>query len=591
MKKLIVFVMIAMLILSACSPTPATTESQETTKTGGETTTTDKQNDEPLTLTVLGRQKTGITFEEVQTVHAWEVLMDMFAANNLTLDFTIADPDQYSTILNASIASGDVTGLFLADVLTDVDRINLVEQEQVLDIDKVIEDYSNGTAAFEFSEDGLYYVSRQKNTYPTGGMYYFGNVSKQISVNHKVFGPNDVHANHWCMLIRQDWLDELNLPMPTTTEEYLDTLVAFQENDMNNNGVADERIPLYTGPSHEASWGTYFDTGIAQWFGLANGVFQLDRAGEKAAVPFLQEGFVPYVEFLQQCIAEEVIWLGDKVSKSNYGGGDDLDAMMMENVISSFFNLAINDYVNTPEEAKYVVMPAIQGVDGIKPTMTGSVGYKVWSSWGFSSKADPQAVAAFLDVLCTQDYAKWVTFGVEDETYYVDEESGMYTFTASNVIADILETKIGRGYPLVINAILPDASQIGWYQEYYGPLSWETYDEYLDSPYFKEVRAPMYGELMAQNNVEWCKQAEEYLNYNMNPDLDMTAPMNTLEEAEILELYDEELHTYFDEVFMGLLTGEYSLDSMEEYINTMYDLGLQEVWDIRQAQYDRYYGK
>ena len=47
-----------------------------------------------------------------------------------------------------------------------------------------------------------------------------------------------------CSLIRQDWLDKLNLKAPTTVDELHDVLYAFRNEDPNGNGLKDE-IPLF----------------------------------------------------------------------------------------------------------------------------------------------------------------------------------------------------------------------------------------------------------------------------------------------------------------------------------------------------------
>lgn len=67
-------------------------------------------------------------------------------------------------------------------------------------------------------------------------------------------------------MIRQDWLDTLGLSMPTTQEEYVEVLRAFKEKDPNGNGVADE-IP--TGGRAEARWMDHLFAmyGIAMWEG------------------------------------------------------------------------------------------------------------------------------------------------------------------------------------------------------------------------------------------------------------------------------------------------------------------------------------
>ena len=52
------------------------------------------------------------------------------------------------------------------------------------------------------------------------------------------------------LYINMDWLEKLNMEVPTTTEEYYNFLVAVKSGDLNNNGQSDE-IPL----SGMSDWG------------------------------------------------------------------------------------------------------------------------------------------------------------------------------------------------------------------------------------------------------------------------------------------------------------------------------------------------
>ena len=538
---------------------------------------------ETLKLTVLGRQRSGITFEEVQTINAWNVLMDMFKANNLELEFTVVERDQYASILNATLAGNDIPDFFYANSLSDADCINLIESGMMLDINEALK-YSAGPAAKEFADGGVYEVSRAMHTYTDGGMYFFGNVSMQYAVDSEPFGRHAMAGNNCAMLVRQDWLDKLGLPMPTTLEEVISTLTAFQENDMNGNGLKDERIVL--------DWDNTFN-GVAQWFGLAPFHFQCNRAEQRAVVPATQEGYVPYVKFLQQLVDNGLAYLADEVSYYNGGtsGGDNLNTIMQNDCAAMYYGVALADHSFQSADAVYTAMPNIQGAEGIDPVMCASVGYKAWSRWGFSADADPKAVAAFLDTICTQEYAKWVTYGVEGETYYVDPDSGFCTFTASNNYDDILANKIARGYQLVIDSFLPDASQQAWYQTYYGPLSWTSYDEFINSPYVTDSLSKTYTENQMKNLKIYTEQAKTTLLYNFNNDVGMIAPMNTLEEAEVLEMYEADVKTYLNEMTVNFLTGVYNIDEYETYVEELNAIGLQEVLAVRQAQYDRYYGK
>ena len=59
-------------------------------------------------------------------------------------------------------------------------------------------------------------------------------------------------ASGQVMFIRKDWLDKLELQIPTTSEELLDVLRAFRDGDPNGNGVPDE-IPFSM--RENVSWG------------------------------------------------------------------------------------------------------------------------------------------------------------------------------------------------------------------------------------------------------------------------------------------------------------------------------------------------
>ncbi len=68
-----------------------------------------------------------------------------------------------------------------------------------------------------------------------------------VTVNGEILGvPAPAKAGSSRILfIREDWLKKLNLDYPTTSDEYLDVLRAFRDNDLNGNGEKDE-IPFTT---------------------------------------------------------------------------------------------------------------------------------------------------------------------------------------------------------------------------------------------------------------------------------------------------------------------------------------------------------
>ena len=67
----------------------------------------------------------------------------------------------------------------------------------------------------------------------------------------------------------------------------------------------------------------------------------------------------------------------------------------------------------------------------------------------------------------------------------------------------------------------------------------------------------------------------------------MIAPMPDDAETEVLDMYETDLYTYMDELFANLLSGAWSLDDYDAYVEEMYAYGLQEMLDVQQARYDR----
>lgn len=56
-------------------------------------------------------------------------------------------------------------------------------------------------------------------TYSDGGIYFFANITE----------PNSINLHWRGMVVRQDFLDKLNMAVPTTNQEFHDMLVAFKE--------------------------------------------------------------------------------------------------------------------------------------------------------------------------------------------------------------------------------------------------------------------------------------------------------------------------------------------------------------------------
>lgn len=130
---------------------------------------------------------------------------------------------------NLMLAGDGYPDLLLTDwtaILTKSDIMQFAVKEGIfLPITEYVDKYGNNMKRI-FDENPAY---REGSTAPDGEIYGFARFSEcyHCSAYPKIY-------------FRQDWMDKLNLEMPTNTEELREVLRAFVNEDPNGNGEKDE---------------------------------------------------------------------------------------------------------------------------------------------------------------------------------------------------------------------------------------------------------------------------------------------------------------------------------------------------------------
>lgn len=97
----------------------------------------------------------------------------------------------------------------------------------------------------EFSDKGLLldlapYIDKELKPAKDFVVGLTPNILKKVTMNGKIYAiPRISDVPFSTMWVRKDWLDKLNLKMPTTLEEFLTVAKAFTENDPDGNGKKD----------------------------------------------------------------------------------------------------------------------------------------------------------------------------------------------------------------------------------------------------------------------------------------------------------------------------------------------------------------
>ena len=286
---------------------------------------------------------------------------------------------------NLRLASGDYPELFLLDwtsLLTFTDVMEYGVKEQVL---MPITDYIDayGTKMKTIMEDHPDY--RETITATDGEIYGFPRFSECY---HCLAYPK--------FYIRQDWLDTLNLEMPTNTDELKEVLTAFVTQDPNGNGQADE-----IGLLGANNFNTMLEYGIiGNSFVTVKPDFWLYTPdGENIEISVTTDAYRDGLIYLNDLFANGLI---DPTSFTNDSDQMAQTVRLEPYVVGMYCvdHAAMGyDIANVEEAKNYQIVPVLEGPDGVKQQSQNSGEGQIQGFHGAITDAceNPEAVFRMID--------------------------------------------------------------------------------------------------------------------------------------------------------------------------------------------------
>lgn len=224
-------------------------------------------------------------------------------------------------------------------------------------------------------------------------------------------------AGQFVYQIRQDWLDKLKLPMPTTTDELFDTLMKFKTEDPDGDGKAD----------------TYglITNGLDKLVGYSVGFFGLPH--DERSTGFLKVGDGYEYWAVQPQVKDALKWLKklydnglihpDTLTQTNITKTRPVFAegrigVTIENMNFDQLVNRNNDLKKNVPDGKVVQMSALKGTDGAYGYSKGN-GHWAYTALSSQNK-NPLESAKLLDFLLSDEGTKLSTVGIEGVHYTMD---------------------------------------------------------------------------------------------------------------------------------------------------------------------------
>lgn len=371
------------------------------------------------------------------------------------------------------------------------------------------------------------------------------------------------------MWINTEWLNNLDLEMPTTTEEFKKVLQAFKNDDPNGNGKKDE-VPL-SGESREV--GSNPIQFLMSAFTPNNGKDYINVDDGKLTLGAMQSEWKEGLKYIHSLSEEGLIDQGaftQNAEALKQLGTPEGDAILGASASS---HSAIFVDLNSEHSKKYDVVPPLKGPDGAQFTSSdyGNVNNFAFAITDKASGEKAEALIKLADYFYSEEGVLAATYGKEGVHWKKGESEDID-----------LTGKQAKYAPIPSD---PDMSEeeksklrYGWGER--GPL-YQT-REFRDS--------------IGTATDEWSPEGYERRLYNATEKYDGFEPKEEFnfeaawvspEDAEEVSLLKININKYIEENMVQFVTGSKNIDKdWDNYIDGFKTLQVDRYLEIYQKAYD-----
>jgi putative aldouronate transport system substrate-binding protein len=486
---------------------------------------------EPISLTFLtGKASTNSgNFAEALVWKEYEKL------TNMRINFRLVPFDNLSDTRNLALASGDYPDALYSARVSPADLMKYGSQGVFVRLNDLIDKYAPHFKKLMDEHPDL----RRGLTMPDGGIYSFP------SYYDPDFLPMLIGTPLW---VNKYWLAKLNMPEPTTTEQFYEYLKAVKERDPNGNGLADEIPFAAAGISAlteqlRGAWG-FGNRGLGHKF------VDMDP-GKPGELRFfrLDPAYKEVIDYLRRLYAEGLI---DKEIFTIKTGA------LYSRGQKGIYGATINpNPVTQMNQTGYIGLGALRGPHGDQLYSHVKVPL-VWpGAFVITNKNKyPEATVRWIDHFFGDEGATFYFMGLKGQTYRENAQGKL----------EYIEEITKSPYGLTMDQAL--AKYVTWLGG--------SYPGYVQEKYFK-------GSETLPESVAAGKKAAPYVVAEIWNTFNFTE-----DETEFMSSLGSDIHSYIGEMEASFITGIEPMSEWNKYVSTVKKMGLDEYMVIYKAAYERY---
>ncbi|HOJ10995.1 MAG TPA: extracellular solute-binding protein [Clostridiales bacterium] len=533
-KKSLSFLLGLVIIIGLLAGCSTVNKSKESDKSTGSTTSDIK---EPVVNQKISPEKITVSFftteDAVPMNENWLVFKAIEEKTNINMKLMTVSYANYEEKMNSLIASGD-----LPDLMTL---------------------RGNGEAAKKYGPDGAFVnLSANMDKMPNFKKYMdkFDSSANSYKLSKasdgNIYSAPRINDFVWITetySVRADILKKHSLKTPDTFDEIYNMLVELKKLYPDSTPVVNR-------------WGTNTFLGSVARFMHTGIGMQFDHAKNEYRYYPYDEDFKEALLFVQKLYKNGLLdpefastSMDVFTEKQTTGKAFFMYLYFVENDQNTMLGKEIS---KNPEFSIEPILPPMYKGSRGKGNVVSSV--DLGFSKAISSKSKyVEPLIKFIDWLYSEDGIETVLFGLEGETFKRDSQ----------------------GRPVLLDTVKTTTNPTGQndIESYYGLYKQEIYS--VQSEYSVDVifRGPLYSKAQKMMVENGCYG-------KVSPVISLTA-----QDKEEVGNINTQVNTLRDETIIKIITGEYSIDKVDDFLKKAKELKIDRVIEIYNNQYKKEYGK
>lgn len=527
---------------SGSSSTPASSGSSSSDNTGVTMSAPGEYPivNEKVTYTVMAPQTNYILDLQTNAYTQW-----LEEKTNVHIEYETVPEAALTEKVNLSLASSEIPDAYLSCNIDSASQVKYGKEGVFVNMAPMIEQYG-----YEIPK-----AYEANNLLP-------GAVTTPDGEIFALAGVNECYHCLYCgrAWINQTWLDNLGLDYPETTEDFVNVLRAFKEQDANGNGDPNDEIPMlgisgmWRASCYDFLLGSFVYNDFTDRLSVENGTVNYVANTEE-----FREG----LRFIRSLIEEELI---DPVSltitedEAHVLTGGDVATVGVATGMAYWNVLSAND-------EEYIGLSPLEGPNGVRNAFVRATGI-VSGQFAITNKAEnPEILFRWADAQFSEEATYFSSWGPEGEGWEKAPE-GTLGINGKQALYVVLDGVNNTGAETIQNLAMPNIA-----------LANRTSDFRL-------------GQAVGGDDKSEERLYEAASKYYYPYAKEQTYPLMVMsaEDSAVVNEYKTAINAYVDEMISGFLAGTYDLDKdWDSYLSEFDALGLEDYLNVLQSAYDKVY--